>query len=209
MRVMITVLILLSSIYSSNASSIFDIQNEIYIDNVSQLPVSSNLIPDKAWSPSQEYFAENCRRAKNPYFLTGWIDIIGFKNLSQKNGTFYLRGDPSNEAIVQYEVNVCALGYPRFKGGFENKLDTYQQGKHFVARLTSTAILYYYIEGHKYYDNITRVFYDYEELPLKIESNNKDIEVTIIENNYTIINSTEISIDIDNSVFDQYLVKAE
>ncbi len=136
-----------------------------YIESTTELPEPSGLQPDESWQPSKEYFSKYCKRDYNPYFVNGWIDIIGFRNMAKINDTYYLNESPSKAVIIQYKTNVCSLGYPRYKGGWNYKLETYEQDNKFVARLTATAVLYYYYDGIMYYDNITKVFYDYEPLP--------------------------------------------
>lgn len=207
MRILIVFLMLILPI-SVNAESIFDIQNETYIENVSELPPSTDLVPDKAWQPSLDWVDKYCHRDLNPYFVYGWLDIVGFKNTTKIGNIAYINESPEEVAIVRYETNACTMAYPRYNGGWNHKLELYQEGENLVAKLTAAAIMYYRIDGHKYFDNITKVFYDYEPIPKQInKTGSTDIEVTVREQNFTIINTTEISIKIDNTVYDRYLIR--
>ncbi len=154
--------------FPAYANSFSDLDTA-YVSSVSHLPTidDSRLRPDKDWEPSYDWVQDHCRRKYNPYFIYGWIDIVNFKEMAEINGTYYINNSPSDAAIIRYETNTCTLGYPRFKARWVYKLDTYIQNNQLVARLTATAILYYYYDGIKYYDNITKVFYDYEQIPLQ------------------------------------------
>ncbi len=188
------------------AQDIFDILDEQYITNISELPESVNLVPEKNWQPSREWSHEHCRRKYSPYYIHGWLDVVGFKNLTRINGTDYTNEESLSVAIIRYETHACTLGYPRYNGGWNYKLDTYQQGEQFVARLTATAILYYYYDGIKYYDNITKVFYDYEPLPLQYLQYTQILNpvVNITEYNNSVNPRTEIKLTLNSPAFINY-----
>lgn len=190
-----------------NADQIQDILDQQYIENVTQIPESINLLPDKNWQPSMDYFKENCKRKYSPYFISGYIDIVGFERSAKINGTFYIAESAEDAAIIRYETQVCALGYPRYKGGWKYDLKTYQEGNQYIAKLTATAILYYYYGANKYYDNITGVFYDSEPVPQRLDNIPQDIKVMVRQRNFTIINTTDISVEINNTIYDRYLVR--
>ena len=162
--------------------------------------------PDKSWSPSQEWISDQCKRDYSPYFVSGWVDIIGFERSVKINDTFFINEFPSEAAIIRYETSVCVLGRSRFKGGWDHKLETYQQSDQFVAKLTATAILYYYIEGTQYYDNITKTFYDSEYTPFQINNTRPlNVTVTFYNNSYTpkaILNAGK-----DKTVSERYIYK--
>ncbi len=68
----------------------FDDLNIAYVSSVSQLPrlQENKLIPDVIWRQQGHIIA--------------WIDIIGFKNQIKENGTYYIRGNPEDGAVVRY-----------------------------------------------------------------------------------------------------------
>lgn len=183
---------------AAQANSFNDL-NSAYISSVSQLPAiqDNQLKPDKVWQPSEDFFKDNCRRSKNPYFVNGWIDIIGFRNSTKINNTVYINESPESSVIIRYETNVCALDRPRFKGGWNYDLKTYQEGNQFVVKLTATAILYYYIEANKYYDNITAIFSDSDPIPQKYPTSTA-LEIKV----HTFTNSSRsiIEVNTDNLI---------
>lgn len=75
----------------ASASSIFDILNEPYIDDINELPYSDG-------HPSI-----NLQKSA---IISGWVDIVGFRNLSKDNTTYYIYGNPIDLAIVQSDVQV-------------------------------------------------------------------------------------------------------
>ncbi len=202
-RLLIIIIALFIPAAGAAQDSIFDIMDEKYIIDISELPASTNLQPEKSWQPSYDWVDERCRRKHNPYFVFGFLDIVGFKNMSKINGTFHIMGAPADSVIIQYETYACAMGYPRYKGGWNYKLETYQQDNQFVAKLTATAILYYYIEANKYYDNITKIFHDYEPLPLQY-TQVLNPKVNITEYNNSVNPRTVIKLTADIPAFINY-----
>lgn len=188
----VTILSVLVIIPQIVGAELFDILNETYINDIKDIPYSSGK-PAVEWQPSQEYFKEYCKRDYSPYFVSGWVDIVGFRNTTKINNTFYFNETPESSAIIRYDTNVCALCCSRYKGGWNYKLEKYEQDNRFVVKLTATAILYYYIEANKYYDNITKVFYDYEPLPLNY-SNVIHPVINITEYNNTIEQKVAITV---------------
>ncbi|NJD76247.1 MAG: hypothetical protein FIB08_04020 [Candidatus Methanoperedens sp.] len=63
--------------------------NETYIHNIDALPYSPG-IPEKSIQTSGH--------------ITGWIDIVGFRQMTRDNGTDYVPGSPADYAIVQYDA---------------------------------------------------------------------------------------------------------
>lgn len=181
-------------------NNIFDIMDEKYITHISELPKSTPK-PETNWQPSLEWVYEHCRRDRGPYFIYGFLDIVGFERMAKINGKYYLNEPPLEAVVIRYETHACALGYGRYEGGWDYKLETYQNNNQFVAKLTATAILYYYIESNKYYDNITRVFYDYEPAPLQF-NRTVNAKVNITEYNNSVNPRTEIQL-----MGDPYFVK--
>lgn len=182
--------------------NIFDILDEQYIAHISDLP-TSNPTPEKNWQPPYEWVEDHCRRDRSPYFVFGFLDVVGFERMVKINGTYYLNESPSDAAIIRYETHTCAMAYPRYDGGWDYKLKTYQQDNQFVAELTATAILYYYIESNKYYDNITQVFYDYEPLPLQYNQTLNPV-INITEYNNSVNPRTEVKLTSGDGIITYY-----
>lgn len=111
---------------ASGASDIFDIMDEKYITDISELPYSSGN-PEINWQKQGH--------------IEAWIDIVGFKNLSKENGTFYISGDPENLSIVQngaqgvFSCEIC--GY-----NIKKTVQTSTSGANTVATLSIKMIWY-------------------------------------------------------------------
>ena len=67
---------------------IFYILDEKFIDNISELPESTNITSDKAIQGTDGS-------------LVGWIDIVGFRNMTHEDGVDYVPGTPADNAIVR------------------------------------------------------------------------------------------------------------
>ena len=194
---------------SSAQDNIFDILNEKYILSINELPESTNLQPEKVWNPSWDWIKENCKRDRSPKFVFGWIDIIGYDRSIKKDDHIYLNEPAKSAAIIQYETYACVLGHQLFKGKMINKLETYEQDGQLVAKLTATQVLYRIVEEKYYYDNETRIFYDYEPLPLQYPQV-PDSRINITEYNNSINPNTVIELSTDNSSsFINYTYKNE
>ena len=74
--------------------------NKTYIYSINELPYSTG-IPEK--------------NIQNSGHITGWIDIVGFRQMMRDNGTDYIPGSPADYAIVQYDtwanLQNCGLCY--------------------------------------------------------------------------------------------------
>jgi hypothetical protein len=79
---------IISIIPLAGASDIFDILDEKYIIDISELPSSSGN-PEINWQKQGH--------------IEAWVDIIGFKNLTKENGVYFINRDPASLAIVQYD----------------------------------------------------------------------------------------------------------
>lgn len=167
------------------SAGLFDILNETYITDISELPASTSLIPDKAWQPSYEWVSDHCKRDYSPKFVFGWLDIVGFERSVKINDTFYINESAAGTTIIKYESYACVIGHRLFKGPMINKLETYEQNGQLIAKLTSTQVLYSIVGETYYYDNETRTFYDYEPLPLQYDQVLKPV-VNITEYNNTL-----------------------
>ncbi len=63
--------------------------NKTYISNISELPYSAGT-PEKSIQTSG--------------IISGWVDIVGFRQMMRDNGTYYVPGSPADYAIVQYDT---------------------------------------------------------------------------------------------------------
>ncbi|HYN44529.1 MAG TPA: hypothetical protein VER35_00880 [Candidatus Limnocylindrales bacterium] len=68
--------------------------NSTYVTNVSELPQysESELKPDITMTTGEH--------------LQGWIDIVGFENMANINGTLYINGDPAANAVVRGSASI-------------------------------------------------------------------------------------------------------
>jgi len=181
---------------SAAQDSIFDIMDEKYITDISELPYSSGN-PVVVWQESKYRH------------IRAWVDIVGFRNLSKNGEEYFINGDPVNMAIVQYDAKAMVSGSVQ---ELTPTLTITTNNNYTVASLT----VYLYWETMQCYDgdcwevphHETATFQDVEVAPKQInKTRNTNIEVTVKEQNFTIINTTEISIKIDNMVYDRYLIK--
>ncbi len=63
--------------------------NRTYIDNINELPYSAG-IPDK--------------NIQIQGHISGWVDVVGFRQMVRDNGMDYVPGSPADYAIVQYDA---------------------------------------------------------------------------------------------------------
>lgn len=77
-------------------AGLFDIFNETYISDISELPFT-NGTSDIKWQESGH--------------IRAWVDIVGFRNLSRDGDNFSILGDPASLAIVQYDAIGLQYGY--------------------------------------------------------------------------------------------------
>lgn len=139
----------------SGASDIFDILDEKYITNISELPYSSGN-PDK-----------NIQKSGN---IRGWIDITGFRNLTKENGTYYVNTQPSVLAIIQedawgeFKCSICSYS-------IEKSVSSWNSSDYTYANLYSKMVWYekvYTKNGYKCVKHIEyAVFQDSELSPLQ------------------------------------------
>ncbi len=199
LEVIIVVFAMLSIPPVSASSGIFSILDDSYIQTVSELPYSAGT-PDKNIQSSGH--------------IRGWIDIVGFHDVARMNGIDYINGSPADKAIIQYDA-----------WGVDVSVDSVTSN--YVVSLSgnnTNAKMDVILKWHYYYScNCNKkgcstcrkdvveyaTFYDDEKSPAKIENNHIDIKVIVRERNFTIINTTDISIEIDDSVYDRYLIKTD
>lgn len=101
----------------TSASSIFDILNEPFIDNIIELPYSSGN-PSINWQQSTN--------------IKAWIDIVGWKNLSKDNDTYFIYGNPDAQAIIQYKAVGTQSG---ILDTIEQSVSYSQSGNNLIATL--------------------------------------------------------------------------
>lgn len=77
-------------------AGLFDIFNETYISDISELPYSPGN-PQITWQESGH--------------IRAWVDIVGFKNLSRDGEKYFILGDPASSAVVQYDAIGLQYGY--------------------------------------------------------------------------------------------------
>jgi hypothetical protein len=63
--------------------------NKTYIHSINELPYSAG-IPEKSIQKSGH--------------ISGWVDIVGFKQMVRDKGIDYVLGSPADYAIVQYDA---------------------------------------------------------------------------------------------------------
>lgn len=116
----VTVLVIIMLPQIASASSIFDILNEPYIDSINELPYSIGN-PSVNWQQSTN--------------IKGWIDIVGWNNLSKDNTTYFIQGSPDTQAIVQYNAYGTQRG---FFDSIDNKISYSQSNNQLTAILHVT-----------------------------------------------------------------------
>lgn len=175
-----------SSSHASEDKGIFEILGETYIDNITNLPYSSGN-PEKNIQSSGH--------------IRGWIDIVGFDKMSKDNNIYYVPGNPTNYAIIQYDAwgVGSACGYEITKN-----IQKYISGDNAVAVL-SVKLIWYTIQcgknscscvAHTDYAS----FNDTEKSPKIIEPLT-DPKINIIQYNNTLYENIGIQIipkDVEN-----------
>lgn len=79
--------------------SIIDMIMEYYIDSVDNLVYPDTLQPEKTVQQSGN--------------ILGWIDVVGFNNLTMINGEYYIPGKAEDHAIIAYDKWETADGWNR------------------------------------------------------------------------------------------------
>lgn len=102
---------------ASGYTGIFSILDEQFIDNISDLPFSLGTPQIKMQEQGH---------------ISAWIDIVGFRNLSREGDIYYILGDPSNLAIVQYDAKADP---PGTLDSLDKSLSVYQSGNSTIASL--------------------------------------------------------------------------
>jgi len=155
------------------AAGLFDILDEQYITDISELPYSSGS-PAVEWQES-EYG-----------HIQAWVDIVGFRNLSRDGDKYFINGDPVNLAIVQYDTKAWVSGSVQ---ELTPTLTITTNNNYTVASLT----VYLYWETMQCYDgdcwevphHETATFQDIEKSPELYDKTYKP-RINIVEYNNTI-----------------------
>ncbi len=187
-------------IITSSASAIpfFD-KNDTYIKSIAELPYSQGT-PNIEWQTNGN--------------IHGWIDIVGFKNLSKRNGQFFINSNPIELAIVLFD----ASGSPPSGGVLESittSVSVFQSGTETIAQLIVVMNwknpIYcankkgkgrYICGWSRHQDNA--IFQDSITTPEIINSSEK-IQVTFTKLNVTYYNSSYLEIKINDSIYDRYI----
>jgi hypothetical protein len=136
------------------------------------------------------------------------VDITGFRNLSRKGDTYYIFGDPAILAIYQYD----AKGNP--PGVFDSitKTVSFSQTRNNLIASMHVVLKYHtvYCDDKGCFVNgrfkEEAIFQDIEPIPAIISNHDDAIQVLYREMNFSLFNTTDIRIDINNSVYDRYLL---
>jgi hypothetical protein len=110
-------LVILAIIPGIAGAGLFDILQEQYIADISELPYSPGN-PSVSWQESGN--------------IKGWIDITGFRNLSRDGEKYHILGDPSSLAIVAGD----ATGNPPgIFDSLDKSISLTQSGNNLIASL--------------------------------------------------------------------------
>jgi hypothetical protein len=200
MRLSILSILIIISIYPCSGytgASIQDVLDERYIFNISELPYS----PGTPQIKMQEHD-----------HIRGWVDIVGFRNLSRKGDTYYILGDPVSLAIVAGDAKANP---PGVLDGLDKSIVLTQSGYNLIASLN--VVLKWHINkicsddkgsfvcGKDVFTE-TATFQDIEPIPIIISNHDDAIQVLYREMNFSLFNTTDIRININNSIYDRYLL---
>ena len=208
MRVLILCLLFLIPTAIAADKGIFYILDEKFIDNISELP-ESNPVAEINIQQSGGY-------------LAGWIDIVGYRDMSRENNISYVPGNPAEYAIVLGEAGLFdgkRLMTPSEASGPDVKFDSItksisveQKGNMTVAKLH--AVLEYHTmcsDEHGAYVCSRRTeendFYDSEHSP-EIYPPLQNISVNVTQYNNSLYENIGISI-INISGLNKYTIQYE
>jgi hypothetical protein len=170
----------------ASAEGIFDILDKTFIDNITDLPNSQG-IPEK--------------NIQTSVHISGWIDIVGFRQMMREDGIDYVQGNPADYAIIQYDAwnNVDCFGCG--VDSFKKNLKVSTVGNQTVASLDIQLIWYELVSCGK--DCTTKIYYletetfqDFEKSPQTYNIKIENLTAYITEYNNSIYPKTSISLDI-------------
>jgi hypothetical protein len=91
----ITIFVVLVFFPQTAYAGLFDMLDEKYINNISELPFSPGR-PVIEWQKSGH--------------IEAWVDIVGFRDLIRDEDNYLIRGDLADLAIIQYDAKVSVPG---------------------------------------------------------------------------------------------------
>jgi hypothetical protein len=193
MRVLILCLLFLVPTAFAADKGIFYILDEKFIDNINELPYSAGN-PDKHIQTSGN--------------IEAWIDIVGFKQMTQENGVYYIPGNPADYAIIQYDAKGTQWGYT---ASIEKIVSVQQSGDNIVASLEVT-LKWYTLTCDQWgcwpvYRTETAAFQDTEIAP-EIYPLLQDLSVNITQYNNSLYENIGFRI-INISGLDRYTIQHE
>jgi hypothetical protein len=167
------------------AAGLFDILNETYINDISELPFSSGT-PTVSWQQSGN--------------IRGYMDIVGFRNLSRDGEHYFILGDPASLAIVAGDATGTP---PGIFDSLDKTISLTQSGNNLIASL------HVVLKWHTIYCDDkgcfingrftnTAVFQDIEVIPEQFD-NILDPRINITEYNNSIEPKISIQIITKNS----------
>jgi hypothetical protein len=187
------VCVCISSGSGSSNATLQQIMDQKYIATISELPFSSGT-PTVIWQQSGS--------------IQGYIDIVGFRNLSRKGDRYFISGDPKPLAIVSLDATGTPSG---IFDSLEKDLVLTKSGTNLMASLNVVMKWHtIFCDKHgcfvngRFTDRAT--FNDIESIPVIISDSVDDIQVLYRELNFSLFNTTDIRIEINSSVYDRYLL---
>lgn len=190
--------LILITVNSASAIPFFD-KNDTYITSIDELPYSQGT-PNIQWQVNGN--------------IHGWIDIVGFNNLSKRNGQFFINANSTELAIILYE----AYGVPPGKSvltGITTSVSVFQSGTETIAQLIivmsyKSPIYCPNKKGKGRYicnwvnNQNSATFQDSITTPELINSS-ENIQVLFTKLNVTYYNSSYFEIKINDSIYDRYM----
>ncbi len=176
---LILIMSILIPIAGAAQDNIFDVLNEQYITQISELPYSPG-------NPTVEWRQQGHIRA--------WIDIVGFRNMTKVGQEYFIQGEPADAAMVQYGMD------HDIKENFDSIAGTIthtQSGNNLIAQLT--VVLKWHVWCRTKTSSWicgrpseTKVFQDVEISPKQYNIGNHTIHIT--EYNNSVNPRTEIKL---------------
>ncbi len=176
---LILIMSILIPIAGAAQDNIFDVLNEQYITQISELP----------YSPGNPLI--NWRQQGH---ISAWVDITGFKNLTKYNGVYYIHGDPASLAITQFGYS---HDIPQNVDSITGTISYSQSGNNLTASLI--VILKWHVWCRSKTSSWicgrpseTKTFQDVESVPEQYNIGNHTIHIT--EYNNSVNPRTEIKL---------------
>ncbi len=187
---------MIAMILIASSASMFDVLDEPYIQTIDELPYSAG-IPSAEWTQNGN--------------IAGYIDVIGFRNMTMRNGTQYIYGDPLNLAIVAGD----ATGSPPTEIGngalisLDKAITTSISNGQVVADMTVSMTWFLTCQDEYGTFNCGRRtqvagFQDNEIIPRQINASDIRINIAITKYNFTMINNSYAEVDFNHELYDRY-----